>query len=355
VETRGGGDTWVWELNDPTPELRILGGRLRGIRGWTPRLSFSGPLIGRRLYLSEAVEYSFKKTPVRTLPFPYNEQKRESWNSLTRLDYVASPSQLLTVKLHAAPQRLLYYGLGFYNPQPVTPNFWGHEGMADVSHKMAIAGGLAATAISVSQVAARVAGQGAAGLVMTPAGNLGNYFLRQDRRARKVEVLENWTARPAGSERKHHVKAGFSVLGVHARGSYFAHPISIAGAGQQLLGRIQFENRAGYRTSDWETDLYAHDHWVLSPAVSLDAGLRFERQQLTRGEQARSAGRHRLVAVFQCLDHPPRRRGLVLRSRAADRVRLRLLSGADSCRLRPGWRHTRRPGDVRQRDRDGGE
>ena len=80
VETRGGGDTWHWELNDPTPELRILGGHIRGIRGLTPRLSFNGPLIPTRLYISESVEYAYKRTPVRTLPFPYNEDKRESWN-----------------------------------------------------------------------------------------------------------------------------------------------------------------------------------------------------------------------------------------------------------------------------------
>ena len=143
-----------------------------------------------------------QKTPVRTLAYPYNEDKREGWNSLTRLDYVVSPSQLLTVKLHAAPQRLMYYGLGFYNPQPVTPNYWGHEGMADLSHKITIAGGMLETAMSVAQVSARVAGQGDAELVMTPTGNAGNYFMRQDRRARKFELLANWTPRPVGRNRQ---------------------------------------------------------------------------------------------------------------------------------------------------------
>ena len=164
VQTRGGGDTWHWELNDPTPELRILGGHIRGIRGFTPRLSFNGPLIDTRLYISESLEYGYKRTPVRTLPFPYNEDKRQSWNTLTRLDYVASPSQLLTFKLHAAPQRLMFHGLGFYNPQPVTPNYWGHEGMADVSHKINIAGGMLESAVSISQVYARVARPGRCGV-----------------------------------------------------------------------------------------------------------------------------------------------------------------------------------------------
>src|SRR3954453_20743410 len=81
VNTRGGGDAWHWELNDPTPELRLLGGHLRGIRGWTPRLNVAGPIIRNHLYTSESLEYVYKQTPVRTLSSPHNEDKRYAWNS----------------------------------------------------------------------------------------------------------------------------------------------------------------------------------------------------------------------------------------------------------------------------------
>lgn len=281
VETRGGGDSWHWELNDPTPELRILSGHIRGIRGFTPRLSFNGPLVAKHLYISESIEYGYKRTPVRTLSFPANEDKRQWWNTLSRLDYVASGSQLLTFKLHVAPQRQMFYGLGFYNPQPVTPNYEGHEGMADLSHKINIAGGLLESAVSISQVYARVAGQGDAALVMTPTGNQGNYFMRQDRRAQKLEWLENWTPKPAGTRLKHQLKAGSSVLRALARGRYDAQAVSITGTRQELLESIRFTNRSGYRTSDWETGLYVHDHWILSSSLSIDTGIRFERQQIT--------------------------------------------------------------------------
>jgi hypothetical protein len=281
VETRGGGDNWHWELNDPTPELRILGGHLRGIRAYTPRLNFNGPLIRNRVYFAESFEYVYKHTPVRTLPYPYNEDKREGWNSLTRFDYVPSASQLLTVKVHLAPQKLTYVGLGFYNPQPVTPNYWGHEGMADISHRITIAGGFLESAFSAGEVSARVAGQGDANLVMTPTLNLGNYFLTQDRRSRKFEWLENWTARPLGRERKHHLKTGLSIVGAHAKGSYDARPISIESASGHLLERIEFASQQGYRDHDHETGFYTQDHWVLSPVVSLDLGVRFERQSIT--------------------------------------------------------------------------
>ena len=76
VETRRGGEQWKWELNDPLPEFRIRSGHIRGLRTATPRLNFEGPLIARKLYLSEGLEYEIRKTAVYTLPFPRNQKRR---------------------------------------------------------------------------------------------------------------------------------------------------------------------------------------------------------------------------------------------------------------------------------------
>ena len=92
VETRRGGEKWNFELNDPLPEFRYRSKHLRGLRDATPRLVFNGPLIAQRLYLSEGFEYALKKEPVRTLGFPFNESKKESVNSFTQFDYIASPT-----------------------------------------------------------------------------------------------------------------------------------------------------------------------------------------------------------------------------------------------------------------------
>jgi outer membrane receptor for ferrienterochelin and colicin len=80
VETRRGGDKWSFDLSDPVPEFRIRGGTIKGVRGFTPRLNFSGPLMANRLHLSEGLEYRLNKRPVRTLGFPVNETKEEAKN-----------------------------------------------------------------------------------------------------------------------------------------------------------------------------------------------------------------------------------------------------------------------------------
>src|SRR6202158_528478 len=80
VETRRGGEKWHFELNDPLPGGRIFSWHLRGLRDSTPRVTFSGPLLKNRLYFHEGIEYALYKTPVRTLPFPYNISNTESGN-----------------------------------------------------------------------------------------------------------------------------------------------------------------------------------------------------------------------------------------------------------------------------------
>src|SRR6267143_809579 len=77
VETRRGGEKGHFELNDPLPGVLIFSWHLRGLRDFTPRVTFGGPLLKNRLYFHEGLEYALYKTPVRTLPFPYNISKSE--------------------------------------------------------------------------------------------------------------------------------------------------------------------------------------------------------------------------------------------------------------------------------------
>src|SRR5258708_23705729 len=144
------------------------------MRAFTPRLSFSGPLIRNKLFFSESGEYALHKSPSFTLPFPYNEEKREGWNSLTQLDYIASPKHLLTATLHAVPQHVNFVNPNFYNPQPVTPIYRGREAMVSLADRITLGGNLLESAVSLGQTRALVAPQGPADMIYTPTVNLCN-------------------------------------------------------------------------------------------------------------------------------------------------------------------------------------
>jgi hypothetical protein len=187
VETRRGGDKWKFDINDPLPEFRFRSWNLHGLRNATPRLNFGGPLVANRLYFSQAFEYELKKLPVRDLPFPRSEKKQQSWNSFTQLDYILSSGNIMTATLHVAPQNISFAGLGFFNPQPVAPNFGVHDYQGTVGDRMGIGGGVLENTVSVSHFSAAVSPQGNGDMILTPGGNRGNYFARQNRSPSRLE------------------------------------------------------------------------------------------------------------------------------------------------------------------------
>ena len=276
VESRRGGEKWHWELNDPTPEMRIRSAHIVGVRGFTPRLSFLGPLIRNKLYFSQSIEYALRKVPTFTLQFPRNEEKQESWNGLTQFDAVLSPSHWTTVTLHGVPQRSNHVRPSFYNPLPATPSWRGHEYRGSITDKWTFGGGLLESSLAYGETRGLVGGQGNAPFLMLPDVNLGNYFARNDRIGNRAQWTEIYSFAPRAAAGTHHVKIGSALIRTRARGEYRFSPIDIGG-----IERIRFDNRGPYSLTDWETGLFAQDHWVTGPSLSFDFGLRADWQKLS--------------------------------------------------------------------------
>ena len=281
VETRRGGEKWNFELNDPLPDFRIRSGHLRGIRDAAPRVTFNGPLMPGKLYLSEGFEYDLQKRPERTLPFPFNETKKESGNSFTQLDYILSPTNTLTGTFHVAPLKMDFVNLSFFTPQPVTPTFGDHDYTGTLIDRMVLGASLLESTIAIKRFHGRVWGQGSADMVLTPTGDTGNYFSQQDRRASRTEWLENYSLAPINKYGQHNLKLGTTLAHTDSRGEFLARPVDIEDTSGQLLKRIEFIGGEPYHVSDLELGLFGQDHWVINSRLALDMGLRVERQGIT--------------------------------------------------------------------------
>ena len=279
VETRRGGDKWNFELNDPLPEFRILGGHLRGLRDATPRVVFNGPLIKDRLYISQGTEYRLKQTPVQTLAYPNKETKSESVNSFTQLDYLVSGAHSLTGTFHFAPRKDAFVGLDFFNQRPVTPNWKGKDYTGTLIDRLTLGQNLLESLVSVKNYSVNVFGQGMDDMNLTPTGNTGNYFSWQDREARRAEWTETLSFKPVqGSslfEGAHNFKIGSIIARTSNRGEFRARPVNILDSQGTLLRRIEFIGGQPFDRTDLETHFFGQDHLVVSPRLAIDYGLRF--------------------------------------------------------------------------------
>ncbi len=282
VETKRGGDKWNFELNDPFPEFRFLSGHLRGLRDATPRIVFNGPLIKERLFISQGIEYAIRKRAVQTLAYPDKESIEESINSFTQLDYILSPTHTLTGTFHLAPRKEKFVGLDFFNRRPVTPNFSGKDYTGTLISRLTLGENLLESLVAVKSFDARVWAQGAGEMTLTPTGNRGNYFSQQNRDATRAEWMETLSLKPiqnlAGT---HNLKLGSVIARTANEGEFTARPVNIVDAQNRLLRRIEFAGGRLFDRTDVETHFFAQDHLNVTPKLSFDLGLRFERQSIT--------------------------------------------------------------------------
>jgi hypothetical protein len=281
VETRRGGEKWHFELNDPFPEFRILSRHLRGLRDATPRVTFGGPLLKNRLYFFEGFEYALHKTPVRTLTFPYNESKSESVNSFSQLDYVFSANHFLTGTYHLAPQHTNFVNLGFFDQQPVTPNFRASSNVFTLADHLALGGTLLTSTVSVQSFDASTGAQGAAAMVLTPVGDRGNYYLSRQQDASRLEWLEALSHTIPTHTGTHTLKFGTTVSRTSNYGYLAARSVTIQDAAGRRLKQIDFTAGRPFHRTDVEVGVFGQDHWTVLRNLAFDFGVRTESQDLS--------------------------------------------------------------------------
>jgi hypothetical protein len=285
VETRRGADRWHFELNDPFPEFRIRSGHLSGLRNASPRVNFGGPILGNRLYLAEGFEYRVDKNPVRTLYFPYNESTTESFNSFSQLDYVISSKHLLTGTVQVAPQNTDFANLSYFSPQPVSPSFRASEKLFTLTDHFALGATLLNSTLSIQRFRAAVGAQGNANMVLTPTGDLGNYFRRESRDESRIEWLENAGRTLTNGLGVNDLKFGVSVARTSSFGRTIDRPVEIRDAQGRLLKHIAFSGQGLFDQSDTEVSIYAQDHWMPTPGLPFDFGARLEHQAATHTQR----------------------------------------------------------------------
>jgi hypothetical protein len=253
---------------------------MRGLRDSTPHVVTSGPVIKNRLYVSEALQYTLHKTPERTLPFPFNESKQESINSLTQFDYIVSPRQVVTGTFHFSPQHINFVNPEFFNPQPVTPSYAQHNYVATLGDRLGVGGGTLDSTVSIQRFDAMVGAHGTADMILTPTGNRGSYFSTQDREAGRVQWLEAWSPAQLRGAGTHFFKLGTSVTELSSSGQVTARPVDLLDTAGLLLRRIEFVGGSPYDVTDNEVALFAQDQWALTPKIAVDLGGRIERQNI---------------------------------------------------------------------------
>ena len=281
VDTRRGGEKWKYALNDPFPEFRIRSHHFEGVKEVTPRFSISGPVMAGKLYFSEGFEWVMRKQAVRSLQFPLNETRLDSYNSFSQLDYVASAKHIMTFSFHAVPRTVSFTTLSFFNPQPVTPNFDSDIETTSLNDRMMFQSGQLQSTVSFSRISGDVSAQGNRRMLITPTGNRGNYFSQRNRNASRTDWREYFALQPIKYAGTHNLEVGVLAAHTQFRGAVTNRTVDVLDNTNQLVKRVAFLNSGPIRRQDLDLATFVQDHWVLNSKLALDGGVRLERQSLS--------------------------------------------------------------------------
>lgn len=281
LETKTGGDKFKFGASRFFPTFHnIIGGKIDSFR---PRLTFEGPLIRKRLNFLQSIEYRFSRIYVPSLTEPRDNSTAEAFNLFTQLDLIVNDRNRLKFVGAIYPEKKRYVGLNTFNPQETTANTKQRGVLFSISEQAIFDGeSFLSSLVSYKTFAFDVFGQGLTPLTLLPDGNTGSYFADTRRSSQRVQWQEQYFARSLTLAGKHSPKFGAELDYTKMSGHFDFRPILIRRGDQSLSQRIDFSRPTSLERPMPEFGAFAQDRWVISKALTLDIGLRYDRNGISR-------------------------------------------------------------------------
>lgn len=281
IETRSGSNRWRYLFTGVLPRPRIRDGKIFGIGAVSPRVAVGGPIKKDKLFFFQSLEYRFIRNDVPSLENLNESQrdlKRESFDSFTRLDYVINNVHRLTASFSLFPQKLDFANLNTFNPSVTTANLHQRGWFVAVNEQAAFrSGALLQSSLSAKDFDADVFGNSGAPYSITPERNFGGWFDRQHRESRRYEWLEVFNFAPKQWRGSHSAKTGFNFIHASFRGSDTSRAVRVVRANGTTSQLIEFVGAGSLNQSENEYSLFLHDKWSPGSHLTLDLGLRYDR------------------------------------------------------------------------------
>jgi hypothetical protein len=288
VETRTSNfDKFHFSMQNLVPRARDRDGHIVGIGGFTPRTTITGPLIKDRLAFTQSLEYRFIRTPVESLPPLQRDTTLESFDSFSQFDLKISDRQTATLSVAVFPQHFDYLGLNTFNPQPSTTNLHQRGDQISAQHSyVSESGSLLSSQLAYEEFDADTFPNSQARYQMLVETTKGGFFNRQNRDTRRIEWQEIYHFSRKHFLGDHEPKAGFDFSHSSYEGRQQFLPVSIIGTAGSTLRQIDFGAATTFFVHQNEVAWFGGDQWTIGPRLTLDFGLRFDKDSVTGSTHA---------------------------------------------------------------------
>jgi Carboxypeptidase regulatory-like domain/TonB dependent receptor-like, beta-barrel len=275
VRTKRGTNDWIIKPDNLVPGF---GKGFGFVNKFEPRLSISGPLKRDRLLFGEYLQYRYARVPVKSLP-DEPQLGLDSFDSFTRLDGVLSSRHALTGGVIYFPRRITNATLSTFRPPETTPKFT-QEGFAAGGVDRLI---LSAHAVLESTVALRIFEveqntKGQLPMIYAPQGQSGNFFNRQERNVRSLQLVEALTFSKERWAGTHVFKVGVDLQRSTFDGDSFSQQVDVQRLDGSLAERTTYSPPLTHPdVTGTEFAVFVQDRWRVNDRLMFELGLRSDR------------------------------------------------------------------------------
>ena len=276
-----------FSIQNILPRPRKRNGDFIGIEAATPRFTLTGPLVKDKVAFTTSLEYRFLRTPVSSLPPLERDMKLEGVNSYNQVDVTLTERQSLTASFALYPQKLNYLGLNTFTPQPSTPDFHQRGDMTSIQHRYTTGpDSLLLSQFTYKHYDADLTANSGTPYELLVETTEGGFFNRQRRNTYRTEWQETYQFGRRQFLGTHNVKAGFNLAHSNYDGRIGFLPVSILGVTNSLIESITFGSLARFGISQNEASWFLADTWTPWSRLTIDLGLRLDRDSITSATHA---------------------------------------------------------------------
>lgn len=275
-------ERYHYSIQNILPRWRDRDGHIAGLGAATPRMTFTGPIVKDRVAFTQSGEYRFVRTPVNSLPPLQRDTALESYDLYSQADVTIDPKQTATFSLSVYPEKLQYFGLDTFTPQPSTADLHQRGYQVYAQHRyLPSAESMLTSQFSYKRYDVDITAQSDLPYTLLVDTTQGGYFSRQARRTSRFEWQESYTSRPFYFAGTHLWHAGLNYAHSDFNGESTFLPVEIASADGRPIERITFTAPSRFSIDQNEAAWYVGDDWSPAQRVTFNLGMRCDYDTVT--------------------------------------------------------------------------
>jgi hypothetical protein len=277
LRTRRGTNDWDFSTGGWFPRFRK---GFSALRGFEPHAAIRGPLRKDRLFLSQDVQVRYVADPIKSLPDEPAIELR-SFDSFTRLDGIISSRHSLGGLIVIFPRKVEHITMDTFRPPEAAPDFVQSGTSVGAQDRFGFSSGIVLeSTLAVRLFEINIEPEGGGPMIYAPASQRGNFFNDQEREVGSVQFIESLSIFKSGWRGEHLFKFGFDVQRSSYDGTSDSRPIEIRRLDDSLAERIVFGAPTTQSVATTEVALYAQDLWRIGPRITIEGGVRMDREGL---------------------------------------------------------------------------